>query len=428
MKRIIVWIALFGSLILLTSCKSEEVKLVEEQIESIGTITENSEGLILEVRIAYDALTDGDQAKVINYDILESAEIEYNTTITKNVEEIINAIGMINDESLMTIERARSEFEDLTEEQKGSVTNFGKLVEAEQEYEEYIVDRSIDTLLALSDISLDDVSLIDEAEEIYGKLTPEQKRLVAEEIGDVDNLIKKAKIQGVETAISRITYSKDEPSIDDLNSIITALEAYYQLNSEEQEMIESYKKVETAIKGYLTYKKNREKSDKLYIRNQYIEECEVISIEDLTLYPKSYEGKHVSMDIQINGIEKGGLFTGDKIVALTDTQVPVELRDKRKIKEPLLSEGERFTVYGTYEGVVTIKVTEEGSGLFGSDMFEKVSDKYEVPVIEFIYVSNDNLGVIAAGDPTDTESRLDEEAENLKENLDQWIMDIDNLE
>ena len=67
---------------------------VEVMISAIGTVTAESKGAIEEARAAYDALTDEQKALVENYEILTSAETEFNELSTEKelslFEKIIN--------------------------------------------------------------------------------------------------------------------------------------------------------------------------------------------------------------------------------------------------------------------------------------------------------------------------------------------------
>ena len=413
------------SVLFLTSCKSEEARNVEQQISSIGDVTEGSYAIIQEARQSYDALSNKDKKSITNYSTLETAELTYNTIFSEKVDELIASIGAINDESGAAIDLARSEYDKLSKDQKALVKNFGDLINAEKEYENYIINRSVETLIALTDIGPSDIDKIELAESIYHKLTDEQKLQVINKVGDIDKIIESAKYQRVEKLIELITYKKGEPDKTELNAMIDALTAYIELDRDLQAQVTNYDIVKKALKGYSNYKKDRAKKDPLYIREMYIKECKAISYDDLMTYPSSYKGQKVSFEIQISEIEDGILILPDSISAVvTGTEHVIQIKDNRSVKEPVLSKGDTFTVYGIFKGTTTVKVTEEGSGLFGSNLFGNISEKYDIPIIEFIYTSNDNLGIIVAGDPGLTDLGIDEEAEELKNQLDQLVTQL----
>jgi|LGOV01.1.fsa_nt_gb hypothetical protein len=411
---------------LLIACKTEEAKMVEEEISLIGSVTEKSYNLIQESRVAYDNLSEQDKGDIANYFVLEDAEIAYNIIVTGRVDKLIVDIGSINDESMVAIDLARFEYDKLTKDQKSISSNFGDLIVAEKEYENYIVKRSIETLKALSDISPEDSKAIELAEKIYDKLIDEQKILVVNEVGEVGEIIRNTRIKRVDKLIEYITYIKGEPSIDDLTSIIDALIVYTELSEDAQTQVTNYEVVEKALKGYSRYKKKRAKTDKVFIRETYINQCKTISYNDLMIYPKSYKGQQISMRIQILEIVEGVLILPDSIAAIVNgTEKVLELKDNRAVKEPVISEDDIFMIYGTFEGTANVTDKEEGSGLFGSSFLEKVTDKYEIPVIQFVYTSIDNIGVIATGDPNATDVGIDKENEKLKNQLDQIIEQIE---
>lgn len=74
MKKSIV--AVLALSILLTGCKSEAVKNTEKLIDSIGTVSIESESLINEAQESYDYLTERQKEQVNNYQILVSAKKE----------------------------------------------------------------------------------------------------------------------------------------------------------------------------------------------------------------------------------------------------------------------------------------------------------------------------------------------------------------
>lgn len=79
MKKIkVIMTAIILSLSLISCGKSEEVKNVESLIESIGTVTRETESKIIEAEKEYSNLLEDDKSKVDNYDDLQNARDEYN--------------------------------------------------------------------------------------------------------------------------------------------------------------------------------------------------------------------------------------------------------------------------------------------------------------------------------------------------------------
>lgn len=131
---------------------------VIELIDSIGEVSLKPacKEKIDEARAAYDALTDEQKASVTNYEVLETAEAEYERLLEEGGQEAvdqaaaadavekINAIGTVEATAACKerIETARAAYEALTEAQKALVTEeqLQVLTDAEAEYEELAKD------------------------------------------------------------------------------------------------------------------------------------------------------------------------------------------------------------------------------------------------------------------------------------------------
>lgn len=125
-----------AALSLLKSDK-EAVDYVIEKINSIGTVTLESEEKILDARSAYDALTDKRKAMVSNYTILTDAEsafslLKADKEAVNFVIEKINAIGTVSLESEEKIIDARAAYDGLGSKLKGQITNYDTLTAAEK--------------------------------------------------------------------------------------------------------------------------------------------------------------------------------------------------------------------------------------------------------------------------------------------------------
>ncbi len=121
---------------------------VEAMISAIGTVTAESKDAIEEARAAYDALTDEQKTLVENYDTLTSAEtalakIENDIKAADDVEAMISAIGTVTAESKGAIEEARAAYDALTDEQKALVENYEILTSAETEFNELSTEKEL---------------------------------------------------------------------------------------------------------------------------------------------------------------------------------------------------------------------------------------------------------------------------------------------
>lgn len=99
-----------------------------------------------------------------------------------NVVSMINKIGTVTLNSLSVIEAAEEAYAALSAEAKALVTNYAKLQQAREAYEELyettIVSHVISMISSIGEVTLDDKATIEEAEKAYAKLTQTQKNQV----------------------------------------------------------------------------------------------------------------------------------------------------------------------------------------------------------------------------------------------------------
>lgn len=108
------------------------VDTVIDAIDSIGEVTLDSGKSIKKAQLLYESLSSELKELVNNYNILESAVIEYNTI--KNVYDKINLIGKVTINSENLIKNARKDYDNLTDEQKLKISNYNVLENAESEF------------------------------------------------------------------------------------------------------------------------------------------------------------------------------------------------------------------------------------------------------------------------------------------------------
>lgn len=108
------------------------VDTVINAIDSIGEVTFDSEKNIKKAQLLYENLSSELKELVNNYNVLESAVIEYNTI--KNVYDKINLIGKVTIESENLIKNARKDYDNLTNKQKLKIDNYNVLENAESEF------------------------------------------------------------------------------------------------------------------------------------------------------------------------------------------------------------------------------------------------------------------------------------------------------
>src|SRR5699024_6413122 len=102
------FIILTSSLFLLAACQSDQVAIVEEQINQVTLDSESDTEKIREARLAFDELGESDQKLVTNYKELLAAEDLLDKQMIDEVVVEINNIGPINVNSDELIAKART--------------------------------------------------------------------------------------------------------------------------------------------------------------------------------------------------------------------------------------------------------------------------------------------------------------------------------
>ena len=187
----------------------KKVKAVEDLIDAIGEVTENSGDAIAAAREAYDALPDDLKGSVTNYDKLKKAEDDYKAILNKKaaaqVDALIDAIGEVTENSGDAIKAARDAYNALTDEQKEFVENYDKLEKAEVKYVEALID-------AIGVVTKDSGEKIKAARDAYDALTPAQRKLV----GNYKTLLAAEKrYEDLTKPVTPVTPSKPSKPKDD---------------------------------------------------------------------------------------------------------------------------------------------------------------------------------------------------------------------
>ena len=119
-------------------------KVVIDRIEALNVQSLDDKPAVVAARAAYEALTDAQQGLVTNLAKLENAETkvaeleqeEQNQAAAKAVMDQIDALNVQSLEDKPAVVAARAAYEDLTDVQKGLVTNLAKLENAEAKIDE----------------------------------------------------------------------------------------------------------------------------------------------------------------------------------------------------------------------------------------------------------------------------------------------------
>lgn len=117
-----------------------KVEDVNSKISAIGSITMDSEEKILEARSAYDKLSDEDKVKVSDYEGLVVAEEKYEELAINNCIALIDDIGQVTFtiDSRKSIDNAKKMYNSLSDKAKEKVINYNVLTSADSKYNQLI--------------------------------------------------------------------------------------------------------------------------------------------------------------------------------------------------------------------------------------------------------------------------------------------------
>lgn len=160
-------------------------------------------------------------------------------------------------------------------------------------------------------------------------------------------------------------------------------------------------------------------------RNTYLNSCEAVSYDDIRRYPDSYKGKNIKLNLVITEAKPDGWISdGDIFAVISGTNNQIAVYDHRPIREPRIMTGDHITVYGTADGLVKMKTYAEGTGILGSNLFAKTLEEKEIPAINVIYTSNDDLNKITAV-PVSDEDYYYNKGTELAQKLNYYLEKLD---
>jgi hypothetical protein len=258
-----------------------------------STITSDAKDEIVVARTAYDALTDTQKSFVTNYDRLVAAEEalqkyesqQADKAAANSVVGLISAIpSTITSEAKNKIQSARTAYDALSSTQKSYVTNYDRLVAAEEalrQYEEQQEQISKDKAAAgkitdlidaiPSNVTLDDKFTVNQARAAYNTLTAAQKSYVTnyskltaaeEKIIQLEaDAQEKAEVNSV---IAKIDDLPENLKLEDKQLVKAARTSYEALSSEQKAKVINYEdllKAEKTIEA-LEAQEKADKADK----------------------------------------------------------------------------------------------------------------------------------------------------------------------
>ncbi|MGI5875078.1 MAG: S-layer homology domain-containing protein, partial [Bacillota bacterium] len=298
---------------------------VTAQIAAIGTVTANSGAAIKKARNDYDALTSEQRALVTNVPLLTAAEEAYAVFEARihKAEALIEAIGEVSLNSKNAIEKARSAYDELSDDEQKQVKNEDLLTAAEAKFAELVraeesdaaaADQVKEMIAAIGTVTADSGSAITAARTSYDALTAAQKKRVtnietlrkaearyAELTGGSEELIAAA-----ETLIDAIGTVTEESG----DRIAAARENYDVLTSRQKNQIRNYAKLLAAEAKYASLiekaKKDQEAADSVAARITAIGEVTLDSENAVSGARKAYDALTAA---QKKRVENSALLT-----------------------------------------------------------------------------------------------------------------------
>lgn len=178
-------------MLFLCSCgKSEEAKNADSLISAIGTVSLESESQIKEAENAVDILSEKDKKSLDGLQTLQDARAKYDELVAlklkeehkaavQKVENTISALGEITLQSGSAIANARKLYNDAEDDVRKDVSNYLLLTNAEQKYENLLIEQ-VETLISeIGEVTLDSKEKITKAKEAFSHLEDESKLLVS---------------------------------------------------------------------------------------------------------------------------------------------------------------------------------------------------------------------------------------------------------
>ncbi|MSB12089.1 InlB B-repeat-containing protein [Lactonifactor sp. BIOML-A6] len=241
----------------------EAAETVSALILAIGTVTADSQEAIEKARYAYDALSAEEKAFVpaedvtllsdseaLYFEILNQIENEGDLKAAQSVIDAIEAIGEVELSKASQIEAVRQQYLSLSGKQKKMVTNYSKLMEAEQQIADLKASQSkvenvIKMIQNIGEVTQDSKDAVYEARAEYDRLTDQEKVLVGQENSEL--LFQKEKeleeILSQYVAITNTITLIDNIGTVDLDKVIyinSARKAYDALTEEQKKEVTNY--------------------------------------------------------------------------------------------------------------------------------------------------------------------------------------------
>ena len=223
------------------------------------TITLEDKSSVEKVREAYDKLSSDVKKLVTNLNILEKAEAQIAAVDTKinNAIALISAIPQdLELKDKAAVETARVAYDDLSEEEKKSVSNFhvsilkraeariAELVKEQDRVEGEKLTQAIEELKLLDDISLDNEEIVSRARAAYDALSEEAKASVSEDVLKVltdaeEKITALTNEKNAKEFTNKVNSLGEDITVADFDAVSAVREAYDGLDDEAKSFVTS---------------------------------------------------------------------------------------------------------------------------------------------------------------------------------------------
>ena len=182
-KRIAAIFLIVMSCLILCSCKSRKAIAADDLISDIGEVTIDSGDNITKAENAVKNLTEKERKQLENLKDLESARASYDDLVAKHsAEQVMAAIDKIGENISLgdknIIQTARSKYNLCDDKAREYITNYDKLVRAEESLSKLKVDDVIQKIASIGTVTLKSELAVSKARVGYSNLTPEEQSKV----------------------------------------------------------------------------------------------------------------------------------------------------------------------------------------------------------------------------------------------------------
>lgn len=129
---------------------------------------------------------------------------------------------------------------------------------------------------------------------------------------------------------------------------------------------------------------------KIAMRNDFIAQAKTPSHDELRRSPDSYRDVPLKLNVNITKVETDGWISNGTVYATYNGQ-QIIIYDERENREPRLVAGDYITIYAKGNGLTVVKTFIKGSGILGSDLGAKETDKREEVCVKMVYADKEDV-------------------------------------